>query len=634
MEIEKRTDDILESVDKRNRNWEKIEQDKIKLQADNVILRKELSDTKKSLSTINANQEATQVAQGYGVVSLPKTAGEGHADFGIKGLTATNLIKNGDFRDGLMGWGANNASISLLDGSLKAVCEANGHARVSVEVSLDDMYYMSAFITSVSTEIGIGLSGYSSFKHSGGSGLVSGVWKSVFNAETTFRVLGSPTKETELLVDGVKLINLTQTFGAGNEPTKEECDVIFSNYFDGTKSTISASRLKSVGKNLIDTSKFELGYIENGKGLFLPHTSYYAIKQYFEVFEGVVYSFKNIIGSYSMWYDANKTAIYALGGADGGGSALSRTAPAGAKYLRVTSASSNQIATAQVERGTVATPYEPYTESTQYLPNVGELRSLPNGVADEIVNGELVKRVMKAKLTKNMIRGYTTVLANVDLIEFNLTNLVDIVAQTSTDLGSVFVKGKIETFGAERDKLESVGKFYTNASTIALVVKKGEFSSLENAKLNFLEVDVSYQLATPITHPIQTSGSLIAYPSGTVYIEQVVADAGLYTDKFTVLGLPIKTIDKLSKIEFTSGTETKLDVSKAVVSGTTFTHPNLMANDVVFVEYYYTGESTNPSTSLEFYDSRYTIKDSVTDKFYKWNVKIANGVATLGTEEV
>ena len=52
----------------------------------------------------------------------------------------------------------------------------------------------------------------------------------------------------------LKQINLTQVFGAGNEPTKKQCDEIFSNYFDSTKSTNGAMRIKSVSKDLTKTS--------------------------------------------------------------------------------------------------------------------------------------------------------------------------------------------------------------------------------------------------------------------------------------------------------------------------------------------------------------------------------------------
>src|SRR5690606_24423099 len=83
----------------------------------------------------------------------------------------------------------------------------------------------------------------------------------------------------------------------GNEPTKEECDQIFANWFDGTKSTIGAVRIKSVGKNLANLKEMSKSanvdvVYENGKtyltwrndssiqqhsilkGKFLPNTQY------------------------------------------------------------------------------------------------------------------------------------------------------------------------------------------------------------------------------------------------------------------------------------------------------------------------------------------------------------------------
>jgi hypothetical protein len=65
-----------------------------------------------------------------------------------------------------------------------------------------------------------------------------------------------------------------------------------------------------------------------------------------------------------------------------------------------------------------------------------------------------------------------------------------------------------------------------------------------------------------------------------------------------------------------------------------FTHPDLSEGDIVFFEYEYDVESTEGETEVEYYDSRYVIKDSVTDKFYKWNVKVANGTPTIEVVEV
>ena len=178
----------------------------------------------------------------------------------------------------------------------------------------------------------------------------------------------------------------------------------------------------------------------------------------------------------------------------------------------------------------------------------------------------------------------------------------------------------------------AIGSFY-----IALPVPNG---TLEEAKnyLNSKPVTLIYQLAEPEIIPIQVSGSLTSHPNGTVFIEPIVADAGVYTDKIEVLhdDLPIKAIEQLFKVDFMTGIEVPLDVGEVEIdeSGLSFTHPELSAGDIVFFEYEYDVESTEGETEVEFYDSRYVVKDTETGKFYKWNVKVSNGTPTIELEEV
>jgi hypothetical protein len=85
-----------------------------------------------------------------------------------------------------------------------------------------------------------------------------------------------------------------------------------------------------------------------------------------------------------------------------------------------------------------------------------------------------------------------------------------------------------------------------------------------------------------------------------------------------------------------TGIEVPLDVGEVEIdeSGLSFTHPDLSEGDIVFFEYEYDLESTQGETEIEYYDSRYVIKDSVTDKFYKWNVTVADGVPSIELVEV
>ena len=99
----------------------------------------------------------------------------------------------------------------------------------------------------------------------------------------------------------------------------------------------------------------------------------------------------------------------------------------------------------------------------------------------------------------------------------------------------------------------------------------------------------------------------------------------LYSD------LPIKALEKLSKIDFMTGLETELDITAAVIAEDklSFTHPDLVEGDIVFFTYEYDRESTEGETEIEYYDSRYVIKGE-DDKFYQWEIeaKLLEGIIT------
>lgn len=220
-----------------------------------------------------------------------------------------------------------------------------------------------------------------------------------------------------------------------------------------------------------------------------------------------------------------------------------------------------------------------------------ELRSLPNGTKDEInvTDRKLIKRIgEKSNIANGMVIDFADMAEGGTYYAWN--------EDGETETG---IKG--DTLGID-------------ATTLI------------------------YQLAEPIAIPVQVSGSIVSYPNGTIYIERILPDAGVYTDKISVLhqDAPIKRLDRLSKVDFYTGVETELDVSEAVIAEDklSFTHPDLSEGDIVFFEYEYDVESTEGETEVEYYDSRYVVKDDVTGKFYKWNVKVSNGTPTIEVVEV
>ncbi|MGB4387433.1 MAG: hypothetical protein WBI88_11845, partial [Caldicoprobacterales bacterium] len=106
---------IKDDLELRNRNWEKIDnlQDEFTTHLndyatykDSTTLKvakveKELSDDKATMQQVNINQEPKQKATGYGVISLPPNAANGQVSGVVRGLTATNIVENGDFAEPL-----------------------------------------------------------------------------------------------------------------------------------------------------------------------------------------------------------------------------------------------------------------------------------------------------------------------------------------------------------------------------------------------------------------------------------------------------------------------------------------------------------------------------------------------------
>jgi hypothetical protein len=345
--------------------------------------------------------------------------------------------------------------------------------------------------------------------------------------------------ECDLLFKGVILVNLTETFGAGNEPTKDECDQIFANYFDGTKSTISASRLKSVGKNLLKLNT----NVAKGKATYdildLTRNRFYYKRNSGGIHDtvniGEVKATKGKV--YTVTFDfedrVGQTTIL-LGttplGADIGTIpiAIGSVSPRSISFTSNTNniclairgdgvGSSVIITSLRLEEGAVATPYEPYKESNAYVITKGhetgeilEARSVPS--ANDEVRDIICITNGKAELIRKV------------------GNKKDVPNGTVINYADMADDGVFEAWGANGEHIVGV---------------KGD-------TLDFDAVELNYQLAEPIEIPVQVSGSIVSYPNGTIYIERILPDAGVYTDKITILhqDAPIKRLDRLSKVDF------------------------------------------------------------------------------------
>jgi len=422
---------------------------------------KDLSDYKAVLSQLNPNQEAKQTVSDYGAVSLPVNAANGHMDAVISGVTATNIIQNGNFANGTTGWTANSGtsnsvSNNTLSNTTLGYTNATGRVSQIINQTFNNQQIYISFKVRVNNSDCIHIQPYFALA----SGDV-GYFKDQYNptANTWYHVsdIKTITADTHRFIIGhyyndmvagrtmelqnVLMVNLTEMFGEGNEPTVEQCDKMFANWFDGTKSTPSAMRIVSESED-----------------------------------------------------KSQRTELY--------------------------------------------------------IPDVGKLMSTDT-VQDEI--------------SFNRQTGQWVHIKRVD--------------------------------------------------------------------------DNGEALSNPTTTPINVSGTLLSYPKGTVYTEPVLPVAGIYTANgisVTNTDFPIESIERIYKIDFATGVETEINPSSAVVAGNrlSFTHPDLAEGDIVFFTYYHDVTGTNPKITVTYYDSRYTVKDSVNNKFYRWKITVANGVPSISVEEV
>lgn len=400
---------------------------------ENVLVNtNEIADIENVINSMNPNQEARTTVTGVDTISLPKTAANTGMQVQLFGQSAENLVVNGDFRNGTTKWSTTSAgTLSAVSNEMTyTVVTPSSTARIQHSDKIlnfvsGNKYYGRFFaftpVTTASCRLYIGSINPSPFVtiQANTWTLVSGIATPTSNNELGFYIptvdliAGQQTKYR-----GVMLINLTATFGAGNEPTKEQCDVLFANYFEGSDNVLGTGRVRSVGKNLFDSNLengnvLSNGTLDAGGGLAVRSKNFISIepsKQY--TITGTFNNSSNFIRVLA--YDVNKNFISVILNeiSAPNNTGVSFITPANTEYLKfryynATALTTSNVLTVQLERNSVATAYEPYRQSILQL-TTPELRS--NGTTkDEIRKGtngyELVKRVGVGTLGANAISG-------------------------------------------------------------------------------------------------------------------------------------------------------------------------------------------------------------------------------------
>lgn len=374
----------------------------------------------------------------------------------------------------------------------------------------------------------------------------------------------------------IAVIYLTGVYGAGNEPTASDCAKIFS-YFDGTKSISMPARVRSVGRNLFDgtdisdyTLRNYLGALATGvTGTFVKtdtgfrtvsiNTSSVIVFRYeklLPVVQGqqITLSFSTINAESrvsGLWYyDKNKSYVsFSDVGSQsfGNSTKYDRTyiIPDGICYIQVgvgyfKSTHLTEFIDIQLNLGSTATPYEPYTDSTLYIADNEEVRSV-QAVSDtvSVVNGEHM-------LTKKI----STPVSVASGVAVNVTNYPT--AKTGGKFAVELTAGGTQ-----------IGVIGTDSTSGAGMLR--------------------FELATPIITPLLTSGILQAKQNGTVYFEPYY-EGSHQTNASSQITLPYEgTIDKVT------GYDENLEPYEVpstgyTLVGTTLTVTGAVENEVFYVE--------------------------------------------------
>jgi len=157
-------------------------------------------------------------------------------------VTATNLLTNGDFSNSTVGWSTSTLASCTVSDNV-AICLANS-ANDSINKTLstvaDHKYYFAARVKSTSNLIRFYLS--NAQRYHSGSGNYE-LLSSIFTATSTNHGMGVLDSRLSgfdnFYVKYAIAIDLTATFGAGNEPTAAGMDALLSafpnSWFDGTQ---------------------------------------------------------------------------------------------------------------------------------------------------------------------------------------------------------------------------------------------------------------------------------------------------------------------------------------------------------------------------------------------------------------
>lgn len=533
-------------------------------------------------SDIYSPQYSDQKTTVAPVISMENTV-DGKLKYTLKGRTLTNLVKNGNFKDGITRWAAFSSNIATNNSTLINSCNGTARSgtllqnvgqvidgktyflRAKVRVTNNDctallLHFRSA-ISGAMTAMEINTPILNRWYNMYGKVIIS---SSIITGDILrvgvvhYYVDDATANEKVMEVQEVIALDLEQ-YPDLQSLTAEEINAQIPGYIDGMQS-VENVKMVSVGKNLFD-EKLELGTLGSAGN---NETSLTNCRSNFILIapgSNVKYSIgaEYVLSAYRL-YNANKRFVVSSG--------AELVVPQNVYYARVVlrrrdgaNISPEDIANMQnsfmLEYSDTPTPYEEYKESTNFLPL--PLQQLPNGVADTIDSeGNYIRRIGEYTLKSEDIQGIYRDYTNLDYTAFSTDVLVGIKNKGLNDIEGTIAATNITTprRGIPNNSVDLYWKHAISTAgtgTFIIYFPKDTYANTGEIRAALAGTKVIYELETPVVSKINIP-PVTSFKDGTLmfqnrrkYVLRAEDIEGMYT---TYANVDIAFLNKSKLIDY------------------------------------------------------------------------------------
>jgi lysophospholipase L1-like esterase len=185
-------------------------------------------------------------------------------DVDLMSFPITNLVANGDFSNGITGWSGTTLGSFTATGDTASFTATAQNGRISTNANMVNghKFYIGAYIETTSPQVTLSVAGVSPIPHDGTGGkILSNVftWTNTTNPWTVQIRDVRTSAWDSIKVRYVKVFDLTEVYGAGNEPTKEEMDALLAklpnSWFDGKISSLYSLKDFFLSNKIVTTEK-------------------------------------------------------------------------------------------------------------------------------------------------------------------------------------------------------------------------------------------------------------------------------------------------------------------------------------------------------------------------------------------